>query len=177
MNHRNWVFPQLILFSSFHYPIRNAIWNSTSGVTLSQQNATHCGWGQPHIDLSKENSVKSWWSKQVQIRIPMKRCSSSLRLKLVKEWVAKSPKNLFTYADMSHISWWMLLCLISLITVLFDFIFIIKEMLNWCSRGNKQFPIFDPPTSYGQPHWPQNLMHQKHIYQFLTRKYVRHNQW
>ena len=92
------VFPQLILLISFHYPIRNAIWNSTSEVTLSKQNATHCGWGQPHIDLSKENSVKSWWSKQVQIRIPMKRCSSSLRLKLVKTWLAKSLKKLFRSA-------------------------------------------------------------------------------
>ena len=29
-------------------------------------------------------------------------CKTMSDLKLVKEWVEKSPKNLFTYTDMSH---------------------------------------------------------------------------
>ena len=40
--------------------------------------------------------------------IPPVRCydENATELKLVQEWVVKCPKNLFTFADMSHWSWW-----------------------------------------------------------------------
>ena len=81
-------------------------------------------------------------------------------LEFVKEWVVKSLRILFTFADISHRSWWY----VDILAKDRDFIPSGKTGYLKRKKIKPTFSMFYPSTTFDRPQWPQKWLASGHYF-------------